>query len=382
MKSFRPLINTITLMALFLCGANRLQAQGTAFTYQGRLNTGTNPANGIYDATFALFSVASGAGQVGTTQTNLATAVSNGFFAVTLDFGANFPGAGRWLEINVRTNGGGAFTTLSPRQKLTPTPYAITASNLTGNLPATQLSGTLPATQLGGTYNSVLTFNNAANSYTGSGAGLTGVNALTLGGLSASSFWKLLGNAGTTSNNFLGTTDNQPLELRVNNQRGLRLEQNGVGDVNVIGGNSNNIVVTGAGAFIGGGHFNSISGNNSTISGGEFNNAEGISLTIGGGSSNIISSPFIGGGAAGNYHTIAGGVSNSIHSVNNGYDEGNTIGGGIQNDIRYQTDGSTIGGGRHNAINSDSSNSTIGGGHDNFLDSPTGTIAGGIWQSH
>jgi len=38
-------------------------AQGTAFTYQGRLNSGTNAANGIYDLTFALFNVSSGAGQ-------------------------------------------------------------------------------------------------------------------------------------------------------------------------------------------------------------------------------------------------------------------------------------------------------------------------------
>jgi len=55
--------------------------------------------------------------------------VSNGLFTVTLDFGANFPGANRWLEIGVRTNGGGAYTTLSPRQALTATPYAIMAGN-------------------------------------------------------------------------------------------------------------------------------------------------------------------------------------------------------------------------------------------------------------
>jgi len=31
--------------------------------------------------------------------------------------------------------------------------------------------------------------------------------------------WSLTGNAGTTSSNFVGTTDNQPLILRVNNLR-------------------------------------------------------------------------------------------------------------------------------------------------------------------
>ena len=54
--------------------------------------------------------------------------VSNGLFTVTLDFGSGiFTGADRWLEINVRTNGGGAFTTLSPRQRITTVPYAYEA---------------------------------------------------------------------------------------------------------------------------------------------------------------------------------------------------------------------------------------------------------------
>src|SRR5207302_1257077 len=109
------------MLVLFTLGLQpAIWAQGTAFTYQGRLTDNASPANGSYDLTFALFSVSSGAGQVGTTITNTATAVSNGVFTVTLDFGANFPGAGRWLEIGARTNSGGAFATLSPRQKLTP----------------------------------------------------------------------------------------------------------------------------------------------------------------------------------------------------------------------------------------------------------------------
>src|ERR1019366_7324205 len=106
---------------------HQAEAQGTAFTYQGRLNSGANPASGSYDLTFALFSVSSGAGQVGNTVTNTAALVSNGLFTATLDFGANFPGAARWLEIAVRTNGGTSFATLIPRQPLTATPYAITA---------------------------------------------------------------------------------------------------------------------------------------------------------------------------------------------------------------------------------------------------------------
>src|SRR5205823_3014729 len=101
----------------------------TAFTYQGRLSSGTNTANGLYDLTFSLFAVSSGGSAIGVPLTNSAGAISNGLFTVTLDFGANFPGADRWLEIGVRTNGNVAFTTLSPRQKISPTPYALYSLN-------------------------------------------------------------------------------------------------------------------------------------------------------------------------------------------------------------------------------------------------------------
>jgi hypothetical protein len=82
-----------------------------------------------------LFNSSSGAGHVGSTITYTDIGVSNGLFTVVLEFGANFPGADRWLEIGVRTNGGSGFTTLMPRQKLTPASYAITAGSLNGVLP-------------------------------------------------------------------------------------------------------------------------------------------------------------------------------------------------------------------------------------------------------
>jgi hypothetical protein len=66
-------------------------AQGTAFTYQGRLNDGGSPASGSYDLQFGLWSAASGPAQLGSTLTNVATAVSNGLCTVTLDFGSHTP---------------------------------------------------------------------------------------------------------------------------------------------------------------------------------------------------------------------------------------------------------------------------------------------------
>jgi hypothetical protein len=101
------------------------QAQTTAFTYQGSLQNGGTPANGSYDFEFALFSAVSGGGQLGTTQTLSAVAVANGIFTVTLNFGEQFPGANRFLEVRVRTAGGGAFTPLTPRQQINSGPYAV-----------------------------------------------------------------------------------------------------------------------------------------------------------------------------------------------------------------------------------------------------------------
>src|ERR1017187_2966050 len=138
-------LNRLLIALALSASLHQAEAQGTAFTYQGRLTSSGNPVNGNYDLTFALFSVSSGAGQVGNTVTNTATFVSNGLFTATLDFGASFPGADRWLEIGVEINGGGSFTTLAPRQKLAPTPYAIfanTASNLSGTVSVANLPGT------------------------------------------------------------------------------------------------------------------------------------------------------------------------------------------------------------------------------------------------
>jgi hypothetical protein len=60
--------------------------------------------------------------------------VTNGTFTVSLDFGACascFTGATRFLEIAVKPNSGGSFTTLSPRQQITTTQYAIKSLNAT-----------------------------------------------------------------------------------------------------------------------------------------------------------------------------------------------------------------------------------------------------------
>ena len=118
----------ITTLALCSCAASAATL-GTAFTYQGRLTTGTNAASGIFDLKFSLYDAFTNGSQVGSSLTSTATGVTNGYFAVALDFGAVFDGNARWLETAVRTNGAVSFTALAPRQPLTAAPYATFAPN-------------------------------------------------------------------------------------------------------------------------------------------------------------------------------------------------------------------------------------------------------------
>jgi hypothetical protein len=117
---------------LWLLVALNCLAQGTTFTYQGRLTTATSSASGVYDLRFTIYDSTNSPGSIlAGPVTNAAVAVSNGLFTVPLDFGSVvFNGAQRWLEIAVRTNGTGAsFSTLAPRQLIAPTPLAIHARN-------------------------------------------------------------------------------------------------------------------------------------------------------------------------------------------------------------------------------------------------------------
>ncbi|MDW8310315.1 MAG: hypothetical protein RMK20_13155, partial [Verrucomicrobiales bacterium] len=313
-----PITGAALALALFSTLNPQLStchAQGTAFTYQGRLDAGGSPAAGIYDLRFALYDAASGGNQWGPALTNNATAVSNGLFTLTLDFGFGvFNGGPRWLEIAVRTNGGGLFTTLTPRQAVLPSPYAFWAANASQ---AVTVSGTVPASGLNGLYSNPVNFTNAANSFhgsfTGNGAGLSNVNAATLGGRTAAEFWQTGGNAGTSPGvNFLGTTDNQPLEVRVNNQRALRLEPTGSSSVNVIGGYAGNFVSNtvvgatigggGAGDYIGWAYTNRVLGDFGTVGGGWANTASGNGATVAGGWGNT---------AGGLYATVGGGFDNT-----------------------------------------------------------------------
>ena len=156
-----PHLLVLSALALALAGGVKsANAQGTVFSYQGRLNDNGSAANGNYDVQFYLRDAATDGNPVGPTNTLALLQVSNGLFTASLNFGGEFDGNPRYLEIGVRTNGSmAAYATLSPRQLLTPVPYAMfanTASNLNGTLSAGQLSGTVGNSQLA---NSTITAN-------------------------------------------------------------------------------------------------------------------------------------------------------------------------------------------------------------------------------
>src|SRR5436190_3448273 len=141
----RTKIHAFILIALTLFTVPfRVAGQGTAFSFQGRLNTNGAPANGLHDFLLSIYNASSGGSLIaGPYATSVL--VSNGLFTLTPDFGDGiFTGPGRWLDISVRPTGGGAFTALGQRQPILAAPYAMfagTVSNVTSGIVVKSLNG-------------------------------------------------------------------------------------------------------------------------------------------------------------------------------------------------------------------------------------------------
>ena len=150
--NLRLFLGAVAMAWMAFAGPNAC-AQGTAFSYQGHLMNSGLPANGNYDLTFTIFPYSEYGFPAGPVLTNLNTPVTGGLFYTTLDFGSVFSGSNFWLEVGVRTNGNGNFTTLEPRQFITPVPYAIYAANASNavtasSVPAGGIIGTIPMSNL------------------------------------------------------------------------------------------------------------------------------------------------------------------------------------------------------------------------------------------
>jgi hypothetical protein len=347
---------------------------GTAFTYQGQLTDGGQPANGSYDFIFDLYDSETTGSLVDSIALEDQTVVE-GLFTVVLDYGDVFDGTALWLEIRVRPGDStDAYTTLEPRQGLSATPYASYATKA-GEVPW----GGISQVPLGfeddidnDTLGDLICDNNQIAKW--NDAAWTCALDLTGGSIG----WSLTGNAGTTAGtNFLGTTDDEPLELRVNSLRAFLLEPNAASP-NIIAGYSGNSVGTGVeGSSVAGGGrdlaINQVDGNYSAVGGGAGNTAGGYAATLGGGEGNE---------SNGSYSTVAGGagnIANDPHTSVGGGQQNNaagnyaTIGGGHGNLIT-DTSG-TIAGGGINTVYADYA--TVGGGHYNSVAGAYGTIAGG-----
>lgn len=122
-----------TLLAAMLAATSAFAAPiDTGFTYQGELRQSNVPANGAFDFRARIYDASAGGAQVGSELLRNEVAVSAGLFDFQLDIGiALVQDRQLYLELDVRPGASsGAYTALTPRQKLTLTPaagYALAA---------------------------------------------------------------------------------------------------------------------------------------------------------------------------------------------------------------------------------------------------------------
>ena len=174
--------------------------------------------------------------------------------------------------------------------------------------------------------------------------------------------WDTQGNAGTNPvTDFLGTSDNQALNFRVNNARRLMLDASG----NSIGGSPSNLYAVGSfGQVIAGGG-SSASNCGPSADQSCSNQTTDLFATISGGAGN----------SASTYDSVGGGISNAVSG------QLSTVGGGFANSISqdYATIvyglNAFVGGGISNEVKGQ--NGVIGGGDNNYVDAQDGTVGGG-----
>ena len=203
--------------------------------------SGGNPANGNYDLRFSVWTAVTAGSSVTGYVTNAPVAISNGLFTTTIDFGSGvFTGNPLWLQIGVRTNGSsGGYTGVSPRQQLTPAPYAVYSANA-GSAATATTAASVPASAIGaGTANISIT-GNAATATTAAVAGAS-VNA---------NYATASGTA-TTATNLIGNVADAQLSTNIARLNGTNTftGTNAFAGV-VIATNANNII---AGVFSGNG---------------------------------------------------------------------------------------------------------------------------------
>ena len=338
-------IRIVGLLIFSLCACSVTIAQvPSRMAYQGRLVDGTNLVNGTVGLALTLYDGSSTAIYRDSNQ----VVVVDGLYSTFIGddppspaFAAAFTNEELYIEAEVDG------VVLSPRERIAAVGYAITAAGVsTGSIVPSSLN--LPR------------FSNT--------------------------FWSAAGNAGTAEGtHFLGTTDNTPLEFKVNNARAMRLEPT-TGSPNIIGGHATNTVTAGAaGATISGGggpggSWNRVTDDFGTIGGGRNNQAgDGAGTvsnawfsTVGGGRANIAAGPesVIAGGkyneAMGEFAAVCGGATNSAGGF------ASVVAGGMNNVV--DGDRGAVVAGSGNVVSNGANYSVIGGGYNNLVATPQSII--------
>lgn len=164
------------LLIAYIACFQGVSAQTTAFNFQGRLNDGTNPANGHYDLQFKLFDALIAGNQIGSMIDRPDLVLVNGVFSTALDFGASaFGGGDRFIEMAVRPHGSpNPHVILGSRQQISSAPYSVRAAN------ATQADNAANAQNAVNAQNSIFATN-----------AQTAQNSLSLGGAAAANYPQL-----------------------------------------------------------------------------------------------------------------------------------------------------------------------------------------------
>jgi hypothetical protein len=336
--------------------AEPARAAATGFVYEGRLDDGGTPANGHYDLRLSPFVDAKSGAALSAPLVFEDVPVVDGRFRIDFDLPLA-TASSTWIEVGVRDgNAVGGFSAIPGRSE------AASAKAIGACWSSTGDSATNPAV------------------------------------------------------NFLGTTDAQPLVLRVQNQSVARYEPSsflfgGVpATANVIAGAAVNGIFSGVrGAVIAGGgmpvdsdpsvsgeapnlvndDFGTVGGGYgnlagdglidrtsasvATVAGGAGNAASGYSASVGGGLNNAATDAgaTVAGGQGNTASGLVATVSGGSENVASG--EWATVGGGLQNVASTQT--SVIAGGRANVVSGTSA--SVGGGFENSATASQATVSGG-----
>ncbi len=265
---------------------------GTAMSYQGQLKQGTLVVDDTCDFAFSLWDdpMDTNVGhQIGATvvfDSNAATPaplqVVNGLFRAELDFGADvFTGDARWLEMKVCCSSpcAPALTRLTPRQPLTPVPYAlalpglwtvnnVTSPNVVGGWDQNDVTaGVVGATVAGGGTPELIGGNPRPNKVT-------------------DNYGTISGGTGNRAGNGDATLDNA---LHATVSGGYANEAREA--VSTVGGGWGNRALADR-TTVAGGWNNLASARGATVSGGRDSQATGSYATVPGGNANIASGDF------------------------------------------------------------------------------------------